>query len=334
MRVGVITPATDRGLGIQSWEAARNLNASVLFVDTKDPTAPSHPERFPGATRVRWAQGLDPKVTRNWLDTVDVVYAAETFYDPRLAKWAERAGVTTVLHANPEFFTGHVEPTLLWSATAWRKDAMPARTQVVPFPVATDRFGWEPLFRHYGTRPRWVHVAGKRALADRNGTDSLMAALPLLKEHALITIFVQHGEHPVLPRTPPHVSVNIAQHTPENYWDLYINTDAMVLPRRYGGLCLPAQEACAAGLAVVMPDLVPNAMWPGPRVPAKFFRKVTMPCGRVPVYDVDPGLLAETMDALADPAVMARHQAASRQWAQDHSWEAQAPRWLSMFEHP
>ena len=51
---------TDRGLGIQSWEAARNLDASVLHVETKDPSAPSHPERFPEPPASDGRKALDP----------------------------------------------------------------------------------------------------------------------------------------------------------------------------------------------------------------------------------------------------------------------------------
>ena len=85
-----------------------------------------------------------------------------------------------------------------------------------------------------------------------------------------------------------------------------------------------------SGLAVVMPDLIPNSMWPGPRVAAEFRRKVTMPCGRVPVYDVRPDVLARAMDALADPAVRAGFQAESLAWAAAHSWEAQRPVWRNL----
>lgn len=334
MRVGVVTPGTDRGLGIQSWEAARNLDASVLLVETKDPSAPTHPERFPGATVARWAAGLDPRVVIPWLRTVDVVYAAETFYDPRFTKWARANDVTTVLHANPEFWTNGTNPDRLWTATPWRREVMPQHTEVVPFPVATDRFAYdEPVTaRRYDDRTRWVHVAGKRALADRNGTDILMAALPLLQESCHVTIYVQHGERPQLPTVPPHVRVHISPVVPANYWDLYRNADAMVLPRRYGGLCLPVQESCAAGLAVLMPDLIPNHVWPGPRVPAEFLRKITMPCGRVPVYDVRADVLAAAMDELAAPSVREAWQAKSRAWAEAHSWEALRPMWLSAME--
>mgnify|MGYP007071579590 CR=1 FL=1 len=325
MRIGVVSPLTDRGLGTQSWETARNLDASVLFVETKDPSAPSHPERFPNATRVRWAQGLDPRVVIPWLQTVDVVYAAETFYDPRMTKWANANNTATVLHANPEFWTNSVHPTHLWSATDWRREVMPHHTEVVPFPVATDRF--TPAEPHDGPC-RWVHVAGKRAAWDRNGTDTVVSAIPLLTEPCSLRIVVQHGEIPELPPVPTHVAVTFSP-PPADYWRLYDDADALVLPRRYGGLCLPVQEACAAGLAVVMSDLIPNRVWPGPRVPAEFWRKATMPCGRVPVYDVSPRDLAQAMDALADPTARHRFQSESRLWAQDHSWEAQKPAWLN-----
>lgn len=324
MRVGVVSPLTDRGLGVQTWEAARNLDAAVLFVDTHDRSAPSHPERFPDAVRCEWSQGLNPKTVMGWLRTVDVVYAAETFFDPRLPKWAKGCDTATVLHANPEFWTGAQEPTHLWSATDWRRDVMPARTEVVPFPVAADRF--TPAEPHDGPC-RWVHVAGKRALADRNGTDTLVNSLHLLTEPCEIRIVVQHGEVPALANAPSHVKVTISD-PPADYWRLYDDADALVLPRRYGGLCLPVQEACAAGLAVIMSALTPNGMWPGPRVPAGFWRKVTMPCGRVPVYDVAPQALAQAMDALADPATRHQFQSESLAWAAAHSWEAQKPAWL------
>ena len=84
---------------------------------------------------------------------------------------------------------------------------MPHHTEVVPFPgrhrPVHQRTHLPPLRRPLPVGPH----PGKRALADRNGTDALMAALPLLRELALVTIYVQHGEHPSLPVTPPHVSV-------------------------------------------------------------------------------------------------------------------------------
>jgi glycosyltransferase involved in cell wall biosynthesis len=43
-----------------------------------------------------------------------------------------------------------------------------------------------------------------------------------------------------------------------NREDLYNGYDAMVLPRRYAGLCLPMNEALISGLPVFMTDISPN----------------------------------------------------------------------------
>jgi glycosyltransferase involved in cell wall biosynthesis len=40
--------------------------------------------------------------------------------------------------------------------------------------------------------------------------------------------------------------------------ELYTRVDALILPRRYGGLCLPMNEALLSGLPVIMPDCSPN----------------------------------------------------------------------------
>ena len=332
MRVGVVSTLTDRGIGIQTWEAARNLGASVLFVETRDRSAVSHPERAPEATRAEWRGELNAKTVQAWLRTVDVVYSAETFFDPRFCQWARMAGTRTVLHANPEFWTGQHRPDVLWTATPWRRDVMPPHTEVVPFPVATDRFVDDgPKFTSTGRKPQWLHVAGKRALADRNGTDILLDALPSLTEPCVVRIAVQHGDVPSVPKTAPGVEVYVTT-ARDDYWTLYAGHDALVMPRRYGGLCLPVQEAMAAGLAVLMPDVSPNDVWPTVRAPAEFHRKVTMPCGRVPTYAVQPGVLASMMDQLADPEVRGVWQQRSRGWAQAHSWDALRPVWLAAME--
>jgi hypothetical protein len=40
--------------------------------------------------------------------------------------------------------------------------------------------------------------------------------------------------------------------------DMYAGYDAMILPRRYAGLCLPMNEALLSGLPVFMTDVSPN----------------------------------------------------------------------------
>ena len=340
MRVGVIVRPNDRGLGVQTAEAARNLNASVLVVSVLNGSSGRYPDkvkRYPDAPVSRCEAGwkLDERVVRSWLETVDVVYSAETFYDQRLPDWAREAGVVTVIHANPEFVPrgggwAIGDPTLWWSATSWRKQYLPPKLEVVPFPVATDRFS--PVVPHGGPC-RWLHVVGKAAMNDRNGTDIVVQAIKLLREPCTITLRTQDPSLPPI-KAPTHVQVRVSTGGLANYWDLYDDADALVMPRRYGGLCLPVQEAMASGLAVLMTGTSPNAeSWPVATVPVSYGQQIRMPCGSgVPLADADPAALAATMDRLADPAERHALQARSVEWAQRNSWEALTPDWLARFQ--
>ena len=44
----------------------------------------------------------------------------------------------------------------------------------------------------------------------------------------------------------------------KNQEDLYAGFDALLMPRRYGGLCLPMNEALFSGLPVFMTNVEPN----------------------------------------------------------------------------
>ena len=319
MRLGVIARADDRGLGNQTWEVVRNLHPErVLVVRVPGSEAQGftfHADRFPGATIVtvdekHWT--LHEATVREWLHGLDVVYSAETLYDWRLADWAREAKCATVVHANPEFYThwqtGHPEPTRWWSATDWRIDHLPPDTVVVPMPAPVDRFPTQ------ASGESILHIGGRAATGDRNGTDLVLEAARLTGRD--VTVATQT---PL--RNTDHVEV--IPHT-ENWWELYDGHGILLLPRRYGGLCLPAIEACAAGLVPVMPDVTPNRSWPVVPIPAKAGMSIPLPAGNIESFDVSAESIARTLDDLdVDKA-----RAKVAEWASRNSWEAQAPRWL------
>lgn len=333
IRIGIIARPENRGLGLQTWEASRHLDCSVLLVDVQEQRADieSHWDRYPDATRAVWRHGkfLKPRVVRRWLEQVDAVYTAETFYDVNLPNWAFAQDVATVCQLNPEFWRPSrlSSPTAWWSATQWRLEHVAPETQVVPFPVALERFS--PVAPHDGPC-RWLHVAGRRAIYDRNGTDALVAALPLLTEPCTVTIAVQDGdglERLGLPALPDHVRVEL-QGPVADYWRLYDDQDALVMPRRYGGLCLPVQESMAAGMAVLMPACSPNAQtWPVAPTKVLGYELQHMRAGEVPVAQVDPFDIAKRMDMFADPEYRRQWQQMSRAWAATHSWAQSTRDW-------
>lgn len=333
MRLGVIARCEPRGLGTQTLDVCTNLDPErVLLVDPgPDKRFTRHPERFDAwdVTTVRWSGGrLDEGEVRRWLTGLDVVYTAETPYDPRLPFWARDLGVDVAVHANPEMLarSDAQAPVRWWVATPWRLRHLPASTRVVPMPVPTSPFKSDR--RDAGqdaASVRFLHTAGWPAVADRNGTGLVAEAAGRMRSGAEVVIRGQHRDIERYRR--PGVTVEAGSVL--DLWDLYRDADVLVMPRRYGGLCLPVLEALAAGLVVVMPDCEPNEVWPGPRVPAAEGQSVATRAGLIPLYDTDTTALAATLDELAtNPVVLDKHRQEAADWAAANSWDQLRPCWL------
>jgi hypothetical protein len=328
VRVGLLARCENRGLGIQTMEFHRHIGSVPLLLDLGTPldNCGMHPEWYPGARRVKFRGILPERPVRAWLDEVDVIYTAETSYHGQLPHWARKHGVDLVVHINPEFHRDDNDATRWWAPSSWRLPFLPTATQVVPVPVATDR--WPNPAEPHREPCRWLHVAGRQALADRNGTDALLAAIPYLTERCVITIASQ-TDRPFAYDPNPLVEVRTVGPT-DNYWDLYNGHDALVMPRRYGGLCLPVQESMGAGLAVLMSDVSPNQDWPVSLCRTLPGGREQMPAGRIEVAQIDSLNLAEMMDLYADPDLRADRQEVSRTWARRHSWDVWAPKYRDL----
>ena len=336
MKLGIIARSEDRGLGLQTWEACRHLNPErVLLVEPQPTRWPLHRERYElfDTTRVRWdGRSLHEGKVRQWLDGLDVVYSAESPYDEQLPKWAADVGCGFVIHANPEQLaerTARNRWVTWWAPTRWRLTHLPFGTRVVPMPVAVERFAPK---QHDPTGPvTFIHSAGHEAAWDRNGTRIFADAVRDLSVDCKVKVFGQDGN---LPRFRPRsgsgydIDITLEPGGVRDYWSQYDGGDVLVMPRRYGGLCLPAQEALAAGLAVVMIEVSPNEMWPGPRIVPSGYQKMRTRCGQVAVHDIDPEDLTRLMEKLAyDRTWLAELQTEAVEWAGRHSWEALLPAW-------
>lgn len=330
----------DRGIGIQTWEWWRHVQpASTLLVDLGDLARnfARHPDRFPGATHaaLRGDGTFDEAVVRAWLEPLDVLYTVETFYDWRIVDWACREGVRTVVHCNPEFYRHGrdvllPEPDAWWLPTTWRAGLVDHGARVVEVPVPLDR--WPTPEYEQPRDPeeplRILHVVGHRAMGDRNGTRALLQALRLVKSHVRVTLATQDARLPSA-RFRHNIEVVQAMGGVDDYWTMYAGHDVLVMPRRYGGLCLPVLEASGAGLAVVMTDVSPQRDdWPHViGVPVIARPIIETPAGRIPTWDAHPMSLAETIDTLAqNPDVLRDAQRAARRWAERQAWDSNVAR--------
>jgi glycosyltransferase involved in cell wall biosynthesis len=323
VKVGLIARGEDRGLGNLTWEFARHVKPErVLLVHMGELARgfDMHADRYESPTVVSFdGVALPETAVREWLDGLDVVYSAETFYDHRLPLWAADAGVRTILHVMPEFYREHVpQPDEIWLPTQWRSEHVP-HARIVPVPVALDR--WPIEQKDLGEKMRVLHVAGRRAAADRNGTTLVFAAVNRLIGNVEVVVTCQD---PL--RTPNRRGLDVRAMNEPDYWKLYRDFDVLLMPRRFGGLCLPAQEAAAAGLALVMTDTSPNQTWPIVPIPVRQHSKMRTPGGDVHLANATSAAVAEGVNRLArDRELLGTMKSRARGWAIDRSWRTLLP---------
>ncbi len=330
MRLGLIARADSRGLGVQTKAFHDQMHpAKTLVVDC--PSAMPLPIRKDWYPNASWVNGLPgPADFRTWLDGLDAVYTAETGYGQVLWIEAQRAGVRTVLHANYEFLNRNDSPTIWAAPSLWHIDQWPTGTIHLPVPIETERF---PQTDWPAVATNFLHVIGRPAVHDRNGTIDLLLALQHIKADITVTITCQQSgyvgglinAHGI--RTPGNVTLRIESRDTQNYWDNYAGQHALILPRRFGGLCLPANEAIGAGIPVVMPNIAPNNLW----LPAEWLTHASYAGEfrakqRIQYHRSDPHALAQKIDQLAtDSGFYAQAKQAAARLRDRMSWAALKP---------
>lgn len=332
MRIGLIARADNTGLGNQTAEFFRHMNpARTMVIDLSriDPKRLLlHLDRFPDAQVV---DGMPTTADINhFLTDIDVVYTAETPYNYELYATAAQRGIPTVEHSNYEFLvypnSQLPRPTLFAAPSTWNYRDFPDPKVLLPVPVATDRFrtrGHRQLAR------KFLHVVGHPAVGDRNGTGELLKALRLVRADITVTLRCQReGFIPRVLNTPPNVRVVTSIADTRNYWDLYEDQDILVIPRKYGGLCLPALEGVAAGMPVIMPDISPNEWLPDPWRVAATQTSVVQAKRSVATYTINHGHLARLIDRFATDSEFYRDAVEyAGKLATENSWAAREPQY-------
>lgn len=288
---------------------------------------PQHLDRFPGALVVPWAGNetcVDHDLLHEFCKELDIIYSSETAYDIHLPDIAREHHTATVIHVNPEFFRWHNEPllpppTVFWLPTSWRADLIPV-AHVIPMPVTT--------IPDIGPRTHastFIHIAGHKAARDRNGTSAVLGALRRIPKA------------PVIIRTQSPLPIHgiaraVVQH--QNFPttdDLFADADCLILTRRYGGLCLPQDEALARAIPVIASDRIPERDWlpADTLVPAPIAGVVRTPAGNIPTHNPSPQHIAAIVNRLhIDDELYAKLSSMALEEAQSRSWENLKPLWI------
>jgi hypothetical protein len=140
---------------------------------------------------------------------------------------------------------------------------------------------------------RILHIGGKKAAKDRNGTDTVIDMMRYSNADFELVIKTQ---------TPINTSykdsrITIDAGNPDSRESMYEGFDGMVLPRRYAGLCLPMNEALMSALPVFMTNVSPNnAILPDKWLIESHKIDEFKTKSMVNVYNADPKRLAKVID--------------------------------------
>lgn len=260
----------DLGSGLQSqtYNLTRMLKPSrLLYVDsTSFNGAAQHPEMYEGFT-VQKTQGWPTNLeSARFMRGLTHLITAETIYNPKMYELARLRETKVFTQLNWEFLDHLVNPNMpkpyMWLMPSyWFLDEMQRRfsnTVYLPPPIIMSDFK-DARDRNLVKQGRrtFVHIMGKVASHDRNGTFDLIDALKYSTADFKLIIRSQYPVHEYMEITNDlRVQFDIGNVREKS--DMYAGFDMMIMPRRYGGLCLPMNEALCSGLPVIMPDISPN----------------------------------------------------------------------------
>lgn len=264
-KLGILARMDDSGLGNQTKRLVEFLNPEkVLVIDSSS---------F-GKNKVQhrdWYKNYNAYSVKGFPTNRDVeifgkdlthFFCCENPHNFHFYLYGKRRGFKTYCQTNYEFCDNLAAlvplPDKFLMPSHWHVDTMSHRfgndrVELLPPPIKMSDFNSEiNKSRHY----RFLHIVGTLASHDRNGTLDLLNSLKFVPYDFRLVIRSQHQLPSEYILKDERVVYEIG--TIPNTADMYLNFDALILPRRYGGLCLPCNEALASGLPVIMTDISPN----------------------------------------------------------------------------
>lgn len=331
MRLGLIVRADKTGLGYQTKAFYDHLKpAKTMLIDIS--MLNGQPQYYGWYEDVFIVKGFPNAMQiKSFLQDLDCVFTCETPYNYELYQIARQMGVKTVNQYNPEFFDhfthSYPKPDMLINPSKWLYNEVDVwcrdngvKHKYIHFPVDRDKF----KFRKRSTK-KLMHIAGKPAANDRNGTWDFMRAVP----NGIVTTQSEELARSVRQR---YSHCNVWTNIP-NPEDIYTYGDVMILPRKYGGNCLPLNEAISSGMPVIMPDISPNNQflpnnWLVPAVKTGYFE----PRIKVDIYQMDQDALAKKIEEIKLEWDIEKESEKADRLAETISWEALKSEYIKTFE--
>lgn len=321
VKLGLIALANDSGLGVQTRRLAHMLNPYRIMVIDSSGFSKNKKQHMDWYSSFRGYKVLgfpNNKEIRHFLnDGLTHVLVCENPFNFFLLSEAKRRGVKVFIQSNYEF-CDHLNreltpPHKFLMPSYWKVKEMKEKfgedtVQYMPPPIFANEFKEardENLKRTEEVHKKYLHIVGTLAAKDRNGTLDLLKAVKLAKSDFTLTIRSQHElpeEYMINDRR-----VRYSIRNEKTISDMYKGFDALILPRRYGGLSLTTNEALMSALPVIMPDISPNnELLPNEWLVRVRKRETFITRAPIDVYEVDIQDLADRIDefSIADSQLL------------------------------
>lgn len=311
-KLGMVVFSSYTGLGNQSRRLTQLLGPERIMLINNSSFSKNreqHKEWYDGFTGLEVNGFPNRQDVNMFLRGLTHLYIIENPLNWDLIGIAKANKIKTFIASNYEFCDNldkpHLPlPDMFLMPSHWKVAEMKQRfgddkVKYLPPPVYLEDFtkAREANWDRKG-RKKFLHIVGTLAAGDRNGTLILLESMKHSTADFDLVIRSQHELPPEYTTTDRRVKFQYGSQ-PE-VEDMYTDFDAMIMPRRFGGLCLPMQEALMAGLPVIMPDISPNQEV----LPAKWLVRA-MHTGTmitraiIDLYSPSPEDLAEKIDEMA-----------------------------------
>lgn len=257
------------GLGYQTKAYCDNLKPTkVMGIDLSPYNLLEIDKSWYEDFNTTWVQGL-PTLNdiSEFIEDIDVFIITETPLNPKLFEICKQKGVKTVLIPNYEFLNANYTPDLLLIPSLWHEEDIKKLNipyKFLPLPIQKIN---KVLKNGSNT---FSHITGRIAQFDRNGAIEYLEAIKQMKGDYQYLFYYQTPLEPA--RIEQFIPIqNKLNEVKELLGDkltiivdckdnmeMYSSAQVLVLPRKFGGQCMPMIEALSFGMPIIMTDISPN----------------------------------------------------------------------------
>jgi hypothetical protein len=295
---GAVVFAVESGLGRQAKQFYDHGIFDVALIQ-KHSSYVEHPEWY--KQRAKNYDELLEKCSEIWF--------FETPFDWSYIIKARNKSVKTVLVAMYECTQSPLPyfPDVILGGSVLETEFFNAKHINVPVP---DEVKWKQRKK----AEIFVHNAGHGGLHGRNGTQELVKAMEFVKSPIELLIRTQYDN---VKTNDPRIKVQVGDLP---YEELFSVGDVFIYPDKFGGSCLPLQEAFASGMMTMASNRHPSNLWlpTEPLIPIKGYEKKRI-YREFDAAIVDPVDIAKNIDYWYGKDI-SKFSKQGKEWGKLNSW--------------